>query len=584
MTRVTRAALRSQIFQDNANGAAATPLPTTIRQAPLGEISGNQEKLPVAVENPESVLKPNRCPGKGKKGKALKEYRKGIPARTRKQSEKVLPDGKGSETSFAVEDACQNLMKEQDQVTQDKTPHTPPSPAVMAATEQLSQETTPPESPLEGSDSAAQLDPILSSQSTSDDGRLAESAEGALSPAGRPKKDPSKPHLAGDNTGGPDKQPGSQDEHRSPLQVKVRPEDSIEAMDRFEDEIEKVGDMLPAANGSTHSPTHPQSRGKTTLANRIHAVKNGPNVRKTSASPKISPNVNPNAAALLKKGAVVHPSAFSAPKITEVGSKDRQVSDSSIVSERASNVAKKRISSIHKAPFVPARSTKPPTRSNFQLPGEAVARKLKEAREERMNREGEEKLKKPAFKARPVRLSQAPLVKPTATSRARISIAKGEVPPTAAVKNATPRVQPSSLPSAVSASSAGKRLSTMSTNKRSAPAFPNTSARVTRRPLDSDGSKPAARNPARQSILGKEAVQLKAKGIEVFNRGKIEQDERDRMRKEKEEAAKNARIEAAERGRIASREWAEKQKARKMAEKKANTDVKKGGDGQVSAA
>ena len=44
----------------------------------------------------------------------------------------------------------------------------------------------------------------------------------------------------------------------------------------------------------------------------------------------------------------------------------------------------------------------------------------------------------------------------------------------------------------------------------------------------------------------------------------MEQDERDRVKREKEEAAKKARAEAADRGRLASREWAERQRLKKM--------------------
>lgn len=54
------------------------------------------------------------------------------------------------------------------------------------------------------------------------------------------------------------------------------------------------------------------------------------------------------------------------------------------------------------------------------------------------------------------------------------------------------------------------------------------------------------------------------RGKEVFNRVRVEQDERDRIKRDKEEAAKKARAEAAERGRLASREWAERQKLKKM--------------------
>jgi hypothetical protein len=71
-----------------------------------------------------------------------------------------------------------------------------------------------------------------------------------------------------------------------------------------------------------------------------------------------------------------------------------------------------------------------------------------------------------------------------------------------------------------------------------------------------------------------ETAQLKLRGKEVFNRNRVELDERERARKEKEEAARRARAEAAERGRIASREWAEKQRMKKMAVEKNTQGVR----------
>ena len=72
---------------------------------------------------------------------------------------------------------------------------------------------------------------------------------------------------------------------------------------------------------------------------------------------------------------------------------------------------------------------------------------------------------------------------------------------------------------------------------------------------------------------GKNAHQT-ARGREVFNRNRNATQEIERVRKEKEEAAKKARVDAAERGRLASRQWAEKQKARKVsAEKEAGQKV-----------
>ncbi|KAL9026917.1 MAG: hypothetical protein Q9196_004489 [Gyalolechia fulgens] len=582
MPRVTRAALRSQASSEDSGVGAVISLPTIppiTKRMPLGEISGNQEELLAAMEHPGETLKANKGP-KGKKGKTSKNSRKDDEAVGTKQPEDVLPDDNESEISSAVEDACQDLLKEQTQgtsptVMHDQSPHSPPPPAVIVTTEGLSQG---PSQNSQNPTMEAQMDQTDPDHNITDDQETRASEDKVLDPTEGTKQVSNGTRVLHD---GPveqgDRRQPMQDEHRCSVKAAMRPEDSIEAMDKFEDEIEKVDDLIPAANGSDQSPKESGRRGKTTAASKPRPSSsknsNAVKLRKSSVS-----GMNPKAAALLAKGAAVHPSALAEPDVTNVDSKNRQVSGGSSASGKASTAAKKRISSVHKAPFVPAKSTKPPTRSNFELPGEAVARKLREAREERMKRDEEGEPKKAAFKARPIRLSQAPIVKPTATSRARISMAKGEIPAPSAVQEATLKPKMTPRPSAVSAASAGKRLSTLSVSKRSDPAPANSSARVTRGLRNGSANaqaataKPTAQNIVRQSIGNPDAAQLIAKGKEVFNRGKVEQDERDRMRKDKEEAAKKARAEAAERGRIASREWAEKQKAKKMAEKKANSE------------
>ena len=68
-----------------------------------------------------------------------------------------------------------------------------------------------------------------------------------------------------------------------------------------------------------------------------------------------------------------------------------------------------------------------------------------------------------------------------------------------------------------------------------------------------------------------ELAQQKQKGKLVFSQAKEEIAEREKQRKEKEEAAKKARLDAAEKGRLASRQWAEKRKARMAAQKTIET-------------
>ncbi len=67
------------------------------------------------------------------------------------------------------------------------------------------------------------------------------------------------------------------------------------------------------------------------------------------------------------------------------------------------------------------RSSKPPTVSTFELPGEAISRRKREEREARLRAQEEEERRRREFKARPVRSSIVPntLPRETVASRAR---------------------------------------------------------------------------------------------------------------------------------------------------------------------
>ncbi|KAF2651352.1 hypothetical protein K491DRAFT_781925 [Lophiostoma macrostomum CBS 122681] len=194
----------------------------------------------------------------------------------------------------------------------------------------------------------------------------------------------------------------------------------------------------------------------------------------------------------------------------------------------------------------PPKSTKPPTVANFQLPGEAIAAKLKAQKEERLKREEEEAVKKPAFKARPAptHKSNPAMVRQTAASKARESIMNGTAD---SLKENAPLNRTGSV---------SKRNSTLVSRTTSISSSANTSKRnsvvLNGAPL------------ANRTVTQADAAAQRVKAREIFNRDKMEKVQRENERREKEEAAKKARAEAAERGRIASREWAEKQK-RKLA-------------------
>ncbi|KAF2035393.1 hypothetical protein EK21DRAFT_84464 [Setomelanomma holmii] len=180
------------------------------------------------------------------------------------------------------------------------------------------------------------------------------------------------------------------------------------------------------------------------------------------------------------------------------------------------------------------KSTKPPTKANFQLPGEAIAAKLKAQREERQKREEEAVAAKKAAAAAATKLRSAAVRKlMTLPTRSQPGVT---IPP-------PPKTEPQPTAPPRSTSLASKRSSIQLSRSTS---------------VSTNASK-------RNSIVTPvDAVQQKLKGKEVFNRDKTEKEAKERDRKEKEEAAKQARAQAAERGRIASREWAEKQRRKMM--------------------
>ncbi len=187
------------------------------------------------------------------------------------------------------------------------------------------------------------------------------------------------------------------------------------------------------------------------------------------------------------------------------------------------------------------KSTKPPTKANFELPGSAVAAKLKAQREERLKRqeEAEAARKAAALTARPAPVRK-PVTMPTRVASAGASSTTSvTIPP---LTQAAPAQDPATR------------------NKRNS--MP---------PSHSPSSSPHSSNRhstilsmSKSTVTPVDAAAQKLKGREVFNRDKMEKEARERERKDKEEAAKKARADAAERGRIASREWAERQRKKMM--------------------
>ncbi|KAK4166078.1 hypothetical protein QBC43DRAFT_313910 [Cladorrhinum sp. PSN259] len=201
------------------------------------------------------------------------------------------------------------------------------------------------------------------------------------------------------------------------------------------------------------------------------------------------------------------------------------------------------------APIV--KSSKPLTRSAFELPGEAISRRKREEREAKLRQMKEEEKKRRAFRARPMPSSVKTsgvggLNRETAASQAR----RAEVSPLRAKRE-------SLIGSSGAAAGTGSPRASMTVTTTM-----TTRGRVSAA-AGAGGGNRGTSSASGSSIVGALKSQVgSVKGKEVFKRESEYTSERERERKEREEAAKAARQEAAERSKALGREWKEKQMMR----------------------
>lgn len=451
--------------------------------------------------------------------------------------------------------------------------------------------------------------------------------------------------------------------NRSPSPYVTCIVDSIPAIDDLEEAIAQVTEELPRAVAeslqSTAEKSTPRARMATVTLKHPSSGSQASDkkITKASSSAKKSP---PTRTTLLSTKAVPRnaaPRGSSAQPLrrpstlidTKSRSSTRSATSAAIGNQagRASltftpSKRKTRTSlSTSKPGFVPAKSTKPPTKSNFTLPGVKIMAELKARRQERLDKEAETKAarKTAELDARPVPKAMAAglgkgrigpvLPRETATSRARLSLAAakkdadckenaasaekkfvavsgmGSMRGTSGGRKAVPTSQPrlsvmktrAGPPAAESAAAAAAAKrgneSTMpansSTVRRNSTIYPASSKarQSTLRLIASSGERPGLEGSSGSSgpSSTKAAMATTAitngtsRGKDIFSRGKIAED----LKKEREEAAKKARAAAAGRGRAASREWREKQKRKTMTTIPEKEKVNESKDGGVKA-
>jgi hypothetical protein len=398
----------------------------------------------------------------------------------------------------------------------------------------------------------------------------------------------------------------------SPIRQAARIEDSVEAIDALEDALEQIGRSLPNVDDGLDSPVRGRSPTEgmepVEVGKRTRSVKGGKttssltrNKRVESQGRTTSQHKPPVAQRRTATPKSPHPAgtnwsrAEALKKLEGTSSSTPRAASKPTVSTaakegKAPTEKKTKPLSTSKPGFVPAKSSKPATRPTFELPGEAISRRLKAQREEKLKKEEEERQRRREFKARPVRISSVPsvAVKETASSRNRArasligedfekDLAQQQTPAAAKRHSAiiTPTRSPTSYRKASVDSSASKRTSLLSVSKRPSlnslatrasstsrgPGAPSPTISISHAGSEIDAGTDLTSPPRKGSfVTPADAVYQKARGKEIFQRDQLQKEERDRERREKEEAAKRARAEAAERGRLASREWAERQR------------------------
>ncbi|KAL3959783.1 hypothetical protein ACCO45_004900 [Purpureocillium lilacinum] len=212
-------------------------------------------------------------------------------------------------------------------------------------------------------------------------------------------------------------------------------------------------------------------------------------------------------------------------------------------------------------PAAPTRTriNRPLAKPTFELPGEAISRRKREEREAKLKAEAEEERKKREFKARPVRHSIGPATLPRATlaSLARQNkTSQDDAEEKRAEAGKLKRMSMGMVRPGTATSTSSQ--SPQPRGRNSTAAMPENSSRTT--------SASTGRSK-RSTLSAEELEQQRLRGKEILERDSILAKDKERDRREREVKAKTAREEAAERSRIASREWAEKKRRREAATK-----------------
>ncbi|KAI6709792.1 hypothetical protein JHW43_007683 [Diplocarpon mali] len=385
---------------------------------------------------------------------------------------------------------------------------------------------------------------------------------------------------------------------RSPAKRLSRIEDSVEALDQLEEALEALDQATLAESMASSersrqnprlirdSPRGSEKLGKQEVKEQTSrpgyatmrakpVPKQAPSLKKAAsmtfkpASHSSKPNYDQRQVQSATKPIAKRPASLGQPKETLKSTKaptrptfelPGEAVAQKLKEQREARLAQRQTSedSSHTARIVSGpkiKSTKAPTKSSFRLPGEEVSQRKRATHDARLKAQEEEERKRREFKARPIRNSVVPSMVPrdTVASRARTT------------KVGIDDIEDGNF-------SVSKRGSNVGAHRPSIPhlALANSSAPRAKGTYIPPVRKPSpiipeSSRPLQRAVSVTNST-LRKRAKEIYNRDAVLTAEMEKEKRDREAAAKRAREEAAERGRQASREWAEKQMARKMAE------------------
>ncbi|XXG97084.1 hypothetical protein Hte_003379 [Hypoxylon texense] len=392
---------------------------------------------------------------------------------------------------------------------------------------------------------------------------------------------------------------------RPPLKTIARIEDSVEALDKLEEQLEAFDEAahfrrivspdapdegsrsampsLSVVNTRVTRSTTPQPKRTTPVKTNSASVRikstSEPrrSVRKSASmifldSPKLKSDEKPLAQAPARKPSVKGIASLLPPKQPPKSVKRPTIPTFELPGDEVARKLKEKREARASTQAVIEQATKPtvsslrraksaklPTRPDFELPGEAISRRKREEREAQLKAQEEEERKRREFKARPIRSSAAPSTFPRETVASRARQNKMQLAENSAQHGGS---HPNKHPPIITSRSPLTRTNNQ-TLPRGRGLHPEPLGLQPSRGTSSS-STVGSGSGQRSTVSTEEVQQQRLRGQEIYKRDNSWSGEREREKREREALAKLAREEAAERSRQQSREWAAKQARKRM--------------------